>query len=228
MYPKPSCILLLGDQASLVDAAEAYAHRLFDVRCAPRAVRSQKSLDSSVAQAIQDEPVDFILSFLSPVIVPQSVLSAAKIAALNFHPAPPRWPGVGSASFALYEGDKEFGVTAHLMSAKVDSGPILRTISFPILQEDDCELLWSRALHHTLTLFYDVAFDLAMKGNVIPSGEKWERPAITRKQFEQWMVIPPGTAVEEIRRKVRALRHPRFPGPFMEVAGVRFAALAAA
>lgn len=228
MYPKPSCILLLGDQASLVDAAEAYANRLFDVRRASRAVRSQKSLDASIQQAIQEEPVDFILNFLSPVVVPQSVLRGARIAAVNFHPAPPRWPGVGSASFALYEGDKEFGVTAHLMTAKVDSGPILRSISFPVLPEDDCELLWSRALHHSLTLFYDVAFDLAMKGNVVPSGARWERPAITRKQFEQWMVIPPGTPVEEIRRKVRALRHSRFPGPFMEVAGMRFAALAAA
>lgn len=228
MYQKPSCILLLGDQPGLANAAEAYAHRLFEVRCAPRATRTQTMLDASVALAIQQAPVDFILNFLSPVVVAEPVLKAARVAAINFHPAPPRWPGVGSASFALYEGDKEFGATAHLMAAKVDSGPILRTISFPILRDDDCELLWSRALHHTLTLFYDVAFGLAMTGSVVPSGQKWERPAITRKQFDQWMEIPPGTAVAEIRRKVRALRHPRFPGPFMDVGGVRFAALPAA
>jgi methionyl-tRNA formyltransferase len=225
---KPSCILLLSNDASLADAAEAYAHRLFNVLCAPRTERSQKVLDSSVSLALAQWPVDFVLNFLSPVIVPQAVLDAARIAAVNFHPAPPKWPGVGSASFALYEGDQTFGVTAHLMSAKVDSGPILRTLRFPILPEDDCQLLWSRALHHTLTLFYEVAFDLATSGQARLSGENWERPAITRKQFEQWMRILPGTPVEAIRRKVRALRHPRFPGPFMEVAGVRFTAQAAA
>jgi methionyl-tRNA formyltransferase len=225
---KPTCILLLNDDAPLADAAEAYAHRLFDVRCAPRAARSQKTLASSIVQFAGLERVDFILNFLSPVILPQAVIDAARTAAVNFHPAPPRWPGVGSASFALYEGDQTFGVTAHLMAAHVDSGPILRTLHFPILVADDCELLWSRALHHALTLFYDVTFDLATSGKVQLSGEKWERPAITRKQFEQWMRIPPGAPVEEIRRKVRALRHPRFPGPFMEVAGVQFAAQAAA
>lgn len=228
MYHKPSCILLLGDQAGVVDAAEAYARRLFDVWCAPRATRVQKNLDASVMAAVQRGPVDFILNFLSPVVVPSTVLSMAKKAAVNFHPAPPRWPGVGSASFALYEGDAEFGATAHLMAQKVDSGPILRTIRFPIVRDDDCELLWSRALHHTLTLFYDVSFDLAMHAGVAPSGEKWERPAVTRKQFEQWMVIPAGATVEEVRRKVRALRHPRFPGPFMEVAGMRIVAPVAA
>ena len=88
-------------------------------------------------------------------------------------------------------------------------------------------MLWSRALHHTLTLFYDVAFDLAMKGSVMPLGSRWERPAITRKQFEQWMVIL-RARLSRNRRKVARLRHPRFPGPFMEVAGVRFAAPAAA
>ena len=225
---KPSCILLLNDDTPLADAAEAYAHRLFDILCAPRAGRSEKVLDSSVTKAVQHGPVDFILNFLSPVILPQAVLDAARIAAVNFHPAPPKWPGVGSASFALYEADQSFGVTAHLMAAKVDSGPILKTLRFPILPDDDCELLWSRALHHALTLFYDVAFDLVTSKQARLSGEKWERPAITRKQFEQWMRILPGTPVEEIRRKVRALRHPRFPGPFMEVAGVRFAAQAAA
>ena len=228
MEGKPSCILLLSNDAALADAAESYAHRLFDVLCAPRSERSQKVLDSSVSQALEHGPADFVLNFLSPVIVPQAVLGVARIAAVNFHPAPPKWPGVGSASFALYEEDQSFGVTAHLMAAKVDSGPILKTLRFPILPDDDCELLWSRALHHALTLFYDVAFELAANGQARLSGETWERPAITRKQFEQWMRILPGTPVEEIRRKVRALRHPQFQGPFMEVAGVRFAAQAAA
>ena len=222
MPQKPSCILLLDDHAVLADSAEAYARRLFDVRCAPRTGRSQKLLDSSVSQALGLGPVDFILNFLSPVIVPKSVLDAARIAAVNFHPAPPKWPGVGSASFALYEDDKAFGVTAHLMEPKVDSGPILRTLAFPILPEDDCELLWNRALHHALTLFYEVAFELVTTRKANPSGQQWERPAVTRREFERWMLIPAGATVDDIRRKVRALRHPRFAGPFIEVAGVRF------
>jgi len=178
-------------------------------------------LPEVVLRAADEGPVDFILNLLSPVIVPPAVLKAARIAAVNFHPAPPKWPGVGSASFALYEGDAEFGVTAHLMAERVDSGAILKVIRFPILATDDCQSLWERALHHSLLLFCDVAHQLAREGHVAPCGDRWERPPVTRKQFERWMTLPADAPADEIRRKVRALRHPKFPGPFIEIGGVR-------
>jgi methionyl-tRNA formyltransferase len=213
--PAPSCILLLSDHAYIGDAAESY------VRHICRAARSQKELHPDVLGAVREGPVDFVLNLLSPVILPSAVLSSARVAAVNFHPAPPKCPGVGSASFALYDGDAEFGVTAHLMAERVDSGAILKVLRFPILNGDDCHSLWQRALHYSLVLFYDVARELARDRSAVPSGETWERPPVTRKQFERWMTLPADATDEEIRRKVRALRHPHFPGPFLEVEGMR-------
>lgn len=220
---RPSCILLLSDHAYIADAAESYARRLFDVRHVSRAARSQKEPHPDLLGAVSNGPVDFILNLLSPVILPPKVLEAARIAALNFHPAPPKWPGVGSASFALYEGDAEFGVTAHLMGPRVDSGPILKVLRFPILSGDDCQSLWERSLHYSLVLFYEVAHELARDRKAVPCEQTWERPPISRKQFERWMTLPSDASDEEIGRKVRALRHPRFPGPFIERGGVRVA-----
>src|SRR4029078_1287121 len=69
--------------------------------------------DTPDQNALLPEPVDFIFCF-GPLILRSVILGAANIAAINFHTGPPEWPGRGSCSFALYGGDKLFGVTSHL------------------------------------------------------------------------------------------------------------------
>jgi methionyl-tRNA formyltransferase len=224
MSKSMSWILLTSDLEQLSAAAEQFARRLFDVRHVSRYFRDAKELAPEVEQIVQSraERIDYLFNFLSPVIVPKEMLRAIRKSAINFHPAPPKWPGVGSASFALYEGDEVFGATAHAMTAKVDAGAILRAIRFPILAEDDCQSLFGRALEFALLLFYDVLTELARGGKIDPSGETWERPAVTRAQFDRWMRVSLDDEPEEIVRKARALNHPRLPGPYVELAGMRF------
>ena len=66
-----------------------------------------------------------VISFGSGVIVPPPLLARLKGPAYNFHPGPPEYPGIFPSVFALYAGEKEFGVTLHEMAAAVDSGPIV-------------------------------------------------------------------------------------------------------
>src|ERR1700742_508355 len=66
-----------------------------------------------------------LVGFATPVIVPPHVLDALGFGAYNFHPGPPQYPGWAPAHFALYERATEFGATAHMMAARVDSGPIV-------------------------------------------------------------------------------------------------------
>jgi len=219
-----SCILLTNEHEHLSGAAEQFARRLFDVRHVSRYPRDAKALAPEVEQLAQSrsQRIDYLFNFLSPVIVPHEILRAIRKSSINFHPAPPKWPGVGSASLALYEGDEVFGATAHAMIAKVDSGAILRAIRFPILLQDDCQSLFGRAREFALLLFYDVLTELARGGKIDPSGDTWERPAVTRAEFENWMRISLDDEPEDILRKARALSHPRLPGPYVELAGMRF------
>ena len=46
---------------------------------------------------------DYIVSFLSPWVISNSLLNRAKKASINFHPAPPEYPGIGCTNFAIYE-----------------------------------------------------------------------------------------------------------------------------
>src|SRR5438309_8661335 len=56
---------------------------------------------------------DYIVSYLSRWIIPETVLRRARIAAINFHPASPDYPGIGCNNFALYDGAGAYGVTSH-------------------------------------------------------------------------------------------------------------------
>ncbi|MFO1497488.1 MAG: formyltransferase family protein [Verrucomicrobiota bacterium] len=217
-----SCVLLTGGDERLAKATEQYARSLFDVRHISRHGRDHKTLPAELLELLNQEKVDFLFNFLAPIIFPGTVLGAIGRASINFHPAPPEWPGVGSASFALYEKQATFGVTAHFMTERVDAGRIIRVQRFPILPNDTCERLFDRALDYMLLLFYEVLLEVSQNGEAAASDEQWKRKAITRRQFEKWMTLTPADSTEEIERKARALRHSRFPGPFLEIGGFRF------
>jgi methionyl-tRNA formyltransferase len=67
------------------------------------------------------------LSFGTGVIVAPSTLDAVAGRAVNFHSAPPAYPGRDPQHFAANDGVAKYGATAHLMVKQVDAGKILAT-----------------------------------------------------------------------------------------------------
>lgn len=197
------------------------AHRLF--ADADRMLRGV--FPDAVPVAVKDElaahaQARVVVSFLSPVIVPPRLLTGDTV---NFHPAPPDYPGRGSASIAIYEGASHYGATAHRMAPRVDTGDILLSRRFPIGPEDGCEHLFARAEAACLELLDGALAHFARHGRFPPpNGESWTRPAMTRRQFEEWLVLDPDDPAD-MERKIRAARHSRFPGPYLIVNGHRFA-----
>ena len=147
---------------------------------------------------------DYIISYLSRWILPTKVLDNAKIAAINFHPASPNYPGIGCNNFALYNEEAKFGVTCHHMHQEVDTGPIINTKSFPIYEGDTVASLLMRTYDFQLTLFYEI-MNILLSGEKLPiSSEKWARKPFTRKQFNDLIKIEPHMSKEEINKRVRA------------------------
>jgi hypothetical protein len=73
-----------------------------------------------------------LIAFYSDVIVPRHHLDAMSLEPVNIHPAPPEYPGKRALEFALRDGISAYGVTAHVMTLPVDSGPILSVQRFPV------------------------------------------------------------------------------------------------
>ena len=217
-----TCIIICNDDAWLNEKAINYANLLFDVKFTLKIARNIQNLDKKVIDEILAYKVDFLFNFLASAIISKEILEHIGVCPINFHPGPPEWPGVGIASYALYHKDKSFGVTAHEMLKTVDSGKIVDVKRFAIFENDTCETLWERTLHSSLGLYYKVLAEIAATGNVKFIDQKWSRKPTTRKQFDEWMVLSLDTPIEEIERRVNALKHSKFSGPTLRIGKLLF------
>ncbi|MCA1899150.1 MAG: hypothetical protein LDL50_00440 [Chloroflexi bacterium] len=164
---------------------------------------------------------DYIISYLSRWVVPQDLLERARIAAVNFHPASPEYPGIGCNNFALYEDAKEYGVTCHHMARKVDTGRIIKVRRFPVYPEDGVEELLARTYENQIALFFEIAEIMARGGELPVSTETWTRPPFSRKQFNELFRITPEMSADEVRRRVRAVSYRQWQ-PYVNIHGYRF------
>lgn len=164
---------------------------------------------------------DYLVSYLSRWVVPDDLLKRASKGAINFHPAPPEYPGIGCSNFALYENAMQYGVTCHHMVARVDSGPIIAVRRFPVYPEDDVAALLMRTYAAQIDLFLEIARLMAEARPLPLSNETWTRPPFTRQQFNELFRITPEMSRDEIARRVRAMSYEKYQ-PYMEIEGFRF------
>ncbi len=164
---------------------------------------------------------DYIISYLSRWIVPKHLLNNARIAAINFHPGTPDYPGYGCGSFALYDDVIEFGVTCHHMSASVDTGNIIAVKKFPIYSNDNVGTLLSRTYDFQLVLFFEI-LGLILNGDKLPNTNgQWSRKPLTRKEFNELTVITPNMPKSEIQKRIRATSYGEWQ-PTIELNGFIF------
>ena len=96
---------------------------------------------------------DYIICFRTLYILNKSLLNRATIAAINFHPAPRWYRGSGGINWAVYNNDKSFGATVHLMNEKIDNGPIIHASNFPILKNYNYVSIQRRAYLESIKVF---------------------------------------------------------------------------
>lgn len=147
---------------------------------------------------------DLLISYLAQWIIPQELLERAQLAAINFHPGPPEYPGIGCTNFAIYNGEKTFGITCHHMVSKVDSGEIIIVRRFPVFENDTVYSITQRCYIHILHAFYELMGIILMNKELPSSSETWKRPPYRRKDLNKLCELTPDMSPEEIDKRVRA------------------------
>ena len=147
---------------------------------------------------------DIIISYLSQWIIPDAVLKKATIAAINFHPGPPEYPGIGCTNFAVYDGVSEYGVTCHHMLAKVDTGKIISVKRFPVYKTDTVFSITQRCYSLILNQCFEVLDTIIQEKQLPESPETWTRKPYLRKELNRLCRITPDMPVEEMNRRIKA------------------------
>ncbi len=155
-----------------------------------------------------------LIAFTTNVVVPGRYIAACDLGAYNFHPGPPTYPGVYPESFAVWEGAKQFGATAHAMVQQVDAGPIVRTEWFDVAPGWGRMHVATLAFQALVRIFASLAPHLAARdADLPPSGENWSGPTRFRKDFEAMCQIPADIAPADYAKRYRAFGE----GPFQDL-----------
>lgn len=163
-----------------------------------------------------------LISYISPWIVPKSILRRTERWNINFHPGPPEYPGIGCFNFALYNGEKRYGVTAHIMEPKVDTGRVIAVKRFEVGADESVYSLSLKSYESMAGLFYEVMDFIKERKELPQSPERWKRKPYTRAELEELCRIDMNMGEEETGRRVKATTYPDKPGPYIEAWGRRF------
>ncbi|MFL2660924.1 MAG: formyltransferase family protein [Alphaproteobacteria bacterium] len=129
---------------------------------------------------ISDSDLDYILCHRSYFILPDTLLKLPRHYSINFHPAPPSYPGSGGLNFALYNNDEKFGITIHLMNRRVDDGDIILTKNLKIEPKDNLDSLLKKT--HELLLKSFIEFTNTLKAD----GHKYVKEMATKNKDVTW------------------------------------------
>jgi folate-dependent phosphoribosylglycinamide formyltransferase PurN/acyl carrier protein len=80
---------------------------------------------------------DYLFSVLNDQILSKTYLNKVKKLALNFHDGPlPKYAGLFSSSWSIFNNEKNHGVCWHKIENKIDTGDILEEKKFKIKNDD--------------------------------------------------------------------------------------------
>ncbi len=161
---------------------------------------------------------DYIFCYRSFLILPFELIKKARVAAVNFHPAPPEYPGSGCINFAIYDDVSRYGVTAHFINEKIDNGEIIEVRRFPIFKNDNLSKLLTRTHEELFNLCSDFIDGIFYEGtryikNKISEskGESWVGLARKISELDNLKHISPMVDKKELDRVVRATYIKEFP-----------------
>lgn len=103
--------------------------------------------DPKVTERVREFSPDFLFSVHYRDIISNEILETVKKAAVNLHPSLlPDYKGCFSSPWALINGEKETGITFHIMEKEVDAGRIVLQERTEISQEDTAFSLFHRLI----------------------------------------------------------------------------------
>lgn len=155
---------------------------------------------------------DILLSINYLFILESDILNQPKHA-INFHGSLlPRYRGRTPHVWAIINGEKEVGITAHLMNDKCDDGDIVKQVIIPVEDEDTGAKILTK-YNETYPSMVDEIIDDIESSNVVARPQDISKATYFGKRTPEDGQINWQWQKERIRNWVRAQANP-YPGSF--------------
>ncbi len=184
-----------------------------------------KKYKEKIPKKILNWKGDYIFSFRSLLILPDSIIKKAKVAAINFHPGPPKYRGVGCLNYAIYNEEYYYGVTAHLMKKEIDYGEIIKSNKFKIPAYN-----FEKILTHTHKKLYTLAREIIFKirtdkdyiyNSIRNNKDKWSKKIKTKSQLDKFYIINKSITKKKLNIKLRATITKKYK-PYFKIHNKKF------
>jgi methionyl-tRNA formyltransferase len=168
---------------------------------------------AAVKEIIVKLKCSVLLSVNYIFIVDEDLLSIATDYAINFHGSLlPKYRGRTPHVWAIINGEKETGITAHLMTGEVDNGPIIKQQVIKI-EDSDTGFTILNKFNEAYPFLIDLVLDDIKSDRIAPKSQMHEKATFFGKRVPDDGEINWEWQKERIYNWVRAQAQP-YPGAF--------------
>jgi methionyl-tRNA formyltransferase len=174
-------------------------------RCNPNCPVEWVTTLGGLLEAVARGPAARLVSFCSGVIVPGEILERMAGPSYNFHPGPPTFPGRHPECWGAYLGAERFGATLHVMTPRVDEGPIIATKWFDVPPGAGQSVIAKGGFAASVDLLVGWRQALMTSDEaLVPNGERWEGRKWRRADLDALSRVTADIDEAEFERRRRA------------------------
>lgn len=166
--------------------------------------------------ALAQHSFEWLLAITHLSILPDHVVALATKGAVNFHDGPlPEYAGLNTPAWALLRGEREYGISWHMITSGVDEGDILKERRFEIADAETSLSLNTRNFEAAIETFDELVDELASDTYTrSPQDREVPRRTFTRNDRPEALAMLDWTrSAAELERTIRALDFGRYPNP---------------
>jgi methionyl-tRNA formyltransferase len=189
-------------------------HSVYDyaIQMGWNAIRSNRK-GCSLENFIKESQPDLIWVTDYRYLLPLSLINLAPKGAVNLHPSLlPKYRGRAAINWAILNGERELGLTAHFVDEGMDSGDIIEQIRFELNEDQDVgdalELLYP--MYEQLTC---QVLNYFHSGRVPRYAQNHDNATVFARRNPDDGLIDWSQTAKRVHDLVRAVAHP-YPGAF--------------
>jgi methionyl-tRNA formyltransferase len=162
--------------------------------------------------------IDVVISYLFWKKIKKSLITLPKIGCINFHPAPlPEFRGFSPYTFGILNKSSYWGVSAHFVDEKFDTGNLIKTSKFSIDIKEETSFSLEQKSQKQLYLLFKKIMKILTNSKEISSRPQSNGKYFSKNDFENNREIFLHDSKEEMDRKIRAYWYPPFEGAFIKI-----------